>query len=63
MLPPRWLVQVPAWPERMMVSGEVSKRLADAVHAAKKKVRGGASCIRGSHACRRVALGVPMEMS
>ena len=37
MLPPRWLVQVPAWSERMMVSGEVSKRLADAMHAAKKK--------------------------
>ena len=36
MLPPWWLVQMLAWPERVMVAGEVSRRLVDTVHAAEK---------------------------
>ena len=36
MLPPWWLVQMPAWPERVMVAGEVSRHPVDAARAAKR---------------------------
>nr|CAN83662.1 hypothetical protein VITISV_037730 [Vitis vinifera] len=48
--PSRWLVRVLAWPGRVVAGGEVSKHLADAVHAARRSWEGRHACMEGCEA-------------